>query len=153
MKLCVRLWRIQWWQKVPLTAAHGITNSTQLTPTNQLLMKHIFLILMVFSNLLISCNKRDFIITIENKSAETINSLILNVQDKTLKVDKLETGKWSTIKIPLNSIKLNTHDFRIDSKVNLNNGKLSSGFYYSDLSGIPNSKYIIEIYDSITIIK
>lgn len=116
-------------------------------------MKHIFLILIVFSNLLISCNKRDFIITIENKSAETINSLVLNVQDKTFKVDKLETGKCSTIKIPLNSIKLNKHDFRIDSKVNLNNGKLSSGFYYSDLSGIPNSKYIIEIYDSITIIK
>jgi hypothetical protein len=116
-------------------------------------MKHIFLILAVFSNLLISCNRKDFKITIENKSDETINSLILNVQDKTFKVDKLKAGKQSIIIIPFNSIKINAHDFRIESRVNLKNGKLNSGFYYSDLSGIPNSKYIIEIYDTNTIIK
>ncbi|MBS1670065.1 MAG: hypothetical protein JST94_01170 [Bacteroidetes bacterium] len=116
-------------------------------------MKHIFLIITLFFNLLISCNKKDFKIIIENKGNETITSLTLNVQDKIFKVNKLETSKRSIIIIPYNSIKINAHDFKIESKVNFKNGKLSSGFYYSDLSGIPNSKYIIEVYDTNTIIK
>jgi hypothetical protein len=116
-------------------------------------MKHIFLFLTVFSNLLISCDKNDFTLIIENKSDKTVNSLILTVQDKTFKVDKLEAGKQSTIIIPFSSIKLNAHNFRIESRFNLKDGKYSSGFYYSDLSGIPNSKYMIELYDTITLIK
>ncbi|MFN9802992.1 MAG: hypothetical protein ACK54Y_04130 [Bacteroidota bacterium] len=116
-------------------------------------MKQIFLILTIFSSLLISCNKKEFTIIIENKSDETINSLTLNVQDKTIGVDKLKAGKQSIVIIPFSSIKINEHDFKIESRFNLKNGKLNSGFYYSDLSGIPNSKYIIEIYGTNTIIK
>jgi hypothetical protein len=116
-------------------------------------MKHIFLIITIFSNFLISCNKKDFKIIIENKGNETINSLILNVQDKTFKVNKLEANKRSIITIPFKSIKINAHDFKIESRINFKNGKLNCGFYYSDLSGIPNTKYIIEVYDTNTIIK
>lgn len=116
-------------------------------------MRHIFLILTAFLILLISCNKKDCKIIVENKSDETIKPLILTVQDKTFEVDTLEAGKRSIIIIPFSSIKINRHDFRIESRINLKNGKLNNGFYYSDLSGIPNSKYIIEIYDTNTIIK
>lgn len=118
-----------------------------------LVMRHIFLILTAFSILLISCNKKDCKIIVENKSDETIKSLILTVQDKTFEVDTLEAGKRSIFIIPFSSIKITGHDFRIESRINLKNGKLNNGFYYSDLSGIPNSKYIIEIYDTNTIIK
>jgi|GEM_PF-2706219 hypothetical protein len=116
-------------------------------------MKHIFFIVLLFSSLLIYCNKKDFKIIIENKSDETINSLILNVQDKTFKVDKIEASKRSIIIIPFNSININAHDFRIESRFNLSDGKLNNGFYYSDLSGTPNSKYVIALYDTNTVIK
>ncbi|PZX64632.1 hypothetical protein [Hydrotalea sandarakina] len=116
-------------------------------------MKHIFFIVLLFSSLLIYCNKKDFKIIIENKSDETINSLILNVQDKTFKVDKIEASKHSIIIIPFSSININAHDFRIESRFNLSDGKLNKGFYYSDLSGTPNPKYVIAVYDTNTVIK
>ena len=47
----------------------------------------------------------------------------------------------------------NNHDFKIESVFKLKVGKLNKGFYYSDLSGAPNLKYTIEVYDSLTIIK
>lgn len=45
------------------------------------------------------------------------------------------------------------HQSNIYSKRGSKGGKLNKGFYYSDLSGTPNLKYTIEVYDSLTVIK
>ena len=116
-------------------------------------MKYILLIVLLFTCLLISCFRKDFKIIIENKSNETINSLILNVQGKDFRVEKIELGKSYTITIPFSSIELNGHDFSIESSVILKDGKLNRGFDYNDLSGTPNSAYQIQVYQTFTKIK
>ena len=68
-------------------------------------------------------------------------------------MDHLEANQRSSIKVKLSSIDLNAHDFKIESVFMLKEGKLNKGFYYSDLSGTPNLKYTIEVFDSLTLIK
>ena len=109
--------------------------------------------MVILSIKLISCTNQEIKIIIENKSNESISELVVYVQGTQFKVDKIEVNKNKIISISKNSIALNTHDFRIESTLKLRDGKINSGFYFSDLSGNPNSKYIIEVHDSHTIIK
>lgn len=102
---------------------------------------------------LTSCGNPEIKVTIKNKTNESINQLIVYVQGNKYKVDKIEANKYSTISIKKNNITSNAHDFRIESTVILKDGKVNRGFYYSDLSGIPNLKYTIEVYDSNSVIK
>jgi hypothetical protein len=116
-------------------------------------MKYTLFVVSLFTCLLISCFREDFKIIIENKSNETLNSLILNVQGKEFKVEKIEPGKSYTITIPFNSIELNGHDFSIESSVILKDGKSNRGLFYNDLSGTPNSVYQVQVYQTHTRIK
>jgi len=110
-------------------------------------------ILILFSVVQISCSIQDIDIIIDNKRNETTDSLLVYVQGKRFIVDQLESNQRSSIEVKLSSIALNAHDFKIESVFIPKEGKLNKGFYYSDLSGIPNLKYTIEVYDSITVIK
>ena len=103
--------------------------------------------------MVISCNFQTFEVIIENKTNETINSLNLNIQSNNFNINKIEANKTSIIKIPYSAIKLNAHDIRIESTTSLKNGKINSGFYFSDLSGTPNAKYTVKVYNSYSIIK
>ena len=97
--------------------------------------------------------KEDIDIIIDNKRNEKTDSLLVYVQGKRFIVDHLEASQRISIKVKLSSIALNSHDFNIESVFMPKKGKLNKGFYYSDLSGTPNSNYTIEVYDSITVIK
>ena len=116
-------------------------------------MRTPFFILIIFSVFQISCSNQDIDIIIDNKRNEKTDSLLVYVQGKRLIVDHLEASQRISIKVKLSSIALNSHDFNIESVFMPNKGKLNKGFYYSDLSGTPNSNYTIEVYDSITVIK
>ena len=116
-------------------------------------MKTPLFILIIFSVVQISCSNQNFDIIIDNKRNETTDSLLVYVQGKRFIVDQLEANQRSSIKVKLSTISLNTHDFKIESVFIPEEGKLNKGFYYSDLSGTPNSNYTIEVYDSITVIK
>jgi hypothetical protein len=116
-------------------------------------MRTSLIILIILSIVLISCSNQNFDIIIDNKRNETTDSLLVYVQGKRFIVDHLEATQRSSIKVKLSSISLNAHDFKIESVFMPKNGKLNKGFYYSDLSGTPNSNYTIEVYDSITVIK
>ena len=110
-------------------------------------------ILILFSVVQISCSIQDIDIIIDNKRNGKTDSLLVYVQGKRFIVDHLEASQRSSIKVKLSSIALNAHDFKIESVFMPKKGKLNKGFYYSDLSGTPNSNYTIEVYDSITVIK
>lgn len=116
-------------------------------------MRTSLIILIILSIVLISCSNQNFDIIIDNKRNETTDSLLVYVQGKRFIVDHLEATQRSSIKVKLSSISLNVHDFKIESVFMPKKGKLNKGFYYSDLSGMPNSNYTIEVYDSITVIK
>lgn len=116
-------------------------------------MKNIIVVMWLTCICLTSCDEQSFEIIIENKTDETINLVELNIQGEAFKVAKIEEDKHPKIVIPFSSVALNAHDFRIESKTNLRDDNLSSGFSYTDLSGIPNSKYIIEVYDFHSVIK
>ena len=116
-------------------------------------MKTPLFLLIIFSVVQISCSNQNFDIIIDNKRNETTDSLLVYVQGKRFIVDHLEASQRISIKVKLSSIALNVHDFKIESVFMSNKGKLNKGFYYSDLSGTPNSNYTIEVYDSITVIK
>lgn len=116
-------------------------------------MKFYLIFITIFCIFFTSCSNQEFEIIIKNKGNYTIKLLNLYVQGKEFKVNQLEVNKQTKINIPFNTVPLNSHDFIIESKLILKNGKLNSGFYYSDLSGTPNPKYIIEVYDSHTVIK
>ncbi len=116
-------------------------------------MKTPLFILIIFSVVQISCSNQDIDIIIDNKRNEKTDSLLVYVQGKRFIVDYLEAFQRISIKVKLSSIPLNAHDFKIESVFMPNKGKLNKGFYYSDLSGTPNSNYTIEVYDSITVIK
>lgn len=120
---------------------------------NQPFMRTSLIILIILSIVLISCSNQNFDIIIDNKRNETTDSLLVYVQGKRFIVDHLEAYQRSSIKVKLSSISLNVHDFKIESVFMPKKGKLNKGFYYSDLSGMPNSNYTIEVYDSITVIK
>ena len=116
-------------------------------------MKTPLFILIIFSVVQISCSNQNFDIIIDNKRNETTDSLLVYVQGKRFIVDHLEVNQRSSIKVKFSSIALNGHDFKIESIFKPKVGKLNKGFYYSDLSGAPNLKYTIEVYDSLTVIK
>jgi hypothetical protein len=116
-------------------------------------MRNALILAILLSVVLVSCNNQDFDIIIENKRNQKTDSLLVYVQGRRFIVDKLEANQHSSIKVKLSTISLNTHDFKIESILTLNGGKINRGFYYSDLSGTPNLKYTIEVYDSITVIK
>ena len=120
---------------------------------NHPFMKTPLFILIIFSVVQISCSNQNFDIIIDNKRNETTDSLLVYVQGKRFIVDHLEATQRSSIKVKLSSISLNAHDFKIESVFMPKKGKLNKGFYYSYLSGTPNSNYTIEVYDSITVIK
>lgn len=75
------------------------------------------------------------------------------VQNREYRIHEIKESGYSIIVINKNEIALNAHDFRIESTAKFRDGKQSNGFYYSDLSGIPNSEYTIDVYDSISVIK
>jgi hypothetical protein len=116
-------------------------------------MRTPLIILILLSFVIISCNIQDFDIVIKNKRNQPIDSLLVYFQGKRFIIDHLEATQRSSIKVKLSSISLNAHDFKIESVFMPKKGKLNKGFYYSDLSGTPNSNYTIEVYDSITVIK
>lgn len=116
-------------------------------------MRTALILVILLSVVLKSCGNQDFDIIIENKRNETIDSLLVYVQGKKFIVDHLEVNQRSSIKVKFSSIALNGHDFKIESIFKPKVGKLNKGFYYSDLSGTPNLKYTIEVYDSLTVIK
>ncbi len=116
-------------------------------------MRSALILVILLSVFLMSCGNQDFDIFIENKRNETIDSLLVLVQGKRFLVDHLEVNQRSCIKVKFSSIDLNAHDFKIESVFMPKEGKLNKGFYYSDLSGTPNLKYTIEVYDSHTVIK
>jgi hypothetical protein len=116
-------------------------------------MRTALILVILLSVVLVSCNNQDFDIIIENKRNQKTDSLLVYVQGKRFIVNELEATQRSSIKVKLSSIALNAHDFKIESVFMLKKGKLNKGFYYSDLSGTPNSNYTIEVYDSITVIK
>ena len=116
-------------------------------------MRTPLILVILLSVVLKSCGNQDFYITIENKRNETIDSLLVYIQGKKFIVDHLEVNQRSSIKVKLSSIALNAHDFKIESVFKQKEGKLNMGFYYSDLSGTPNLKYTIEVFDSLTLIK
>jgi len=120
---------------------------------NQVFMRTALILVILLSVVLVSCNNQDFDIIIENKRNQKTDSLLVYVQGKRFIVNELEATQRSSIKVKLSSIALNAHDFKIESVFMLKKGKLNKGFYYSDLSGTPNSNYTIEVYDSITVIK
>jgi len=108
---------------------------------------------MILTAVLTSCENDEVEIIIKNKSNNPINHLIVLIQNKQFTVDKIDVNSYSIINIKKNNILLNKHDFRIETLVYLKEGKTNSGFFYSDLSGVPNSKYLIMVYDSSTLIK
>ncbi len=116
-------------------------------------MRNALILVILLSVVLVSCNNQDFDIIIENKRNQITDSLLVYVQGRRFIVDQLEANQHSSFKVKLSAISLNTHDFKIESILTLNGGKINRGFYYSDLSGTPNLKYTIEVYDSITVIK
>ena len=116
-------------------------------------MRNALILVILLSVVLVSCNNQDFDIIIENKRNQITDSLLVYVQGRRFIVDQLEANQRSSIKVKLSTISLNTHDFKIESVFMPKEGKLNKGFYYSDLSGSPNLKYTIEVYDSITVIK
>jgi len=120
---------------------------------NQVFMRTALILVILLSVVLVSCNNQDFDIIIENKRNQITDSLLVYVQGRRFIVDQLEANQRSSIKVKLSTISLNTHDFKIESILTLNGGRINRGFYYSDLSGTPNLKYTIEVYDSITVIK
>ncbi len=120
---------------------------------NQVFMRNALILAILLSVVLVSCNNQDFDIIIENKRNQITDSLLVYVQGRRFIVDQLEANQRSSIKVKLSTISLNTHDFKIESILTLNGGRINRGFYYSDLSGTPNLKYTIEVYDSITVIK
>ena len=120
---------------------------------NQVFMRTALILVILLSVVLVSCNNQDFDIIIENKRNQITDSLLVYVQGRRFIVDQLEANQRSSIKVKLSTISLNTHDFKIESVFMPKKGKLNKGFYYSDLSGTPNSNYTIEVYDSITVIK
>lgn len=132
---------------------HGITSAIQLTPTNQYYMKSWLILTLILTKILVSCGNKEIKISIKNKSKDPINEMTVFVQSKQFKIDKTKGNGYSTINIKRNDITLNTHDFRIESTLTLRDGKKNRGFYFSDISGIPNSEYSIEVYDSISVIK
>ena len=109
--------------------------------------------MILLSVVLVSCGNQDLDINIENKSNQKTDSFLVYIQGKKFIVDHLEANQRSSIKVKLSSIALNAHDFKIESVFKPKVGKLNKGFYYSDLSGTPNLKYTIEVYDSLTVIK
>ena len=119
----------------------------------QVFMRNALILVILLSVVLVSCNNQDFDIIIENKRNQITDSLLVYVQGRRFIVDQLEANQRSSIKVKLSTISLNTHDFKIESVFMPKKGKLNKGFYYSDLSGTPNSNYTIEVYDSITVIK
>ena len=116
-------------------------------------MRSSLILVILLSVVLVSCGNQDFDIYIENKRNKTTDSLIVYIEGKKFIVDHLEANQRSSIKVKLSSIDLNAHDFKIESVFMLKEGKLNKGFYYSDLSGTPNLKYTIEVFDSLTLIK
>ncbi len=120
---------------------------------NQVFMRNALILVILLSVVLVSCNNQDFDIIIENKRNQITDSLLVYVQGRRFIVDQLEANQRYSIKVKLSTISLNTHDFKIESVFMPKKGKLNKGFYYSDLSGTPNSNYTIEVYDSITVIK
>lgn len=116
-------------------------------------MRTALILVILLSVVLVSCGNQDFDIIIENKRNQTIDSLLVYVQGKKFIVDQLEANQRSSIMVKFSSIDLNAHDFKIESVFMLKEGKLNKGFYYSDLSGTPNLKYTIEVFDSLTLIK
>jgi hypothetical protein len=116
-------------------------------------MRTALILVILLSVVLVSCNNQDFDIIIENKRNQITDSLLVYVQGRRFIVDQLEANQRSSIKVKLSTISLNAHDFKIESVFIPEEGKLNNGFYYSDLSGSPNLKYTIEVYDSITVIK
>ena len=116
-------------------------------------MRTSLILVILLSVVLVSCGNQDFDIYIENKRNKTTDSLLVYIQGKKFILDHLEANQRSSIKVKLSSIALNGHDFKIESVFMPKEGKLNKGFYYSDLSGAPNLKYTIEVYDSLTIIK
>ena len=116
-------------------------------------MRTALILMILLSVFLMSCSNHDFDIIIENKRNETIDSLLVYVQGKKFIVDHLEANQRSSIKVKFSSIDLNAHDFKIESVFKPKEGKLNKGFYYSDLSGTPNLKYTILVFDSLTVIK
>lgn len=116
-------------------------------------MRTSLILVILLSVVLVSCGNQDLDINIENKSNQKTDSFLVYIQGKKFIVDHLEANQRSSIKVKLSSIALNAHDFKIESVFKPKVGKLNKGFYYSDLSGTPNLKYTIEVYDSLTVIK
>lgn len=116
-------------------------------------MRNLLVIISFLSTLFVSCHDKDIKVLIKNKSNETVNELLVFVQGKKFTVDKIKVNEYSEISISENSISINAHDFRIESTYKLKNGNINRGFYYSDLSSRPNSKYIIEVYNNHIVIK
>jgi hypothetical protein len=116
-------------------------------------MRSPLILVILLSVFLMSCSNQDFDIIIENMRNQKTDSFFVYIQGKKFIVDHLEANQRSSIKVKLSSIALNAHDFKIESVFKQKEGKLNKGFYYSDLSGIPNLKYTIEVYDSLTVIK
>lgn len=116
-------------------------------------MRTSLVLVILLSVVLVSCGNQDFDIIIENKRNQKTDSFLVYIQGMKFIVDHLEANQRSSIKVKLSSIDLNAHDFKIESVFMLKEGKLNKGFYYSDLSGTPNLKYTIEVFDSLTLIK
>jgi len=116
-------------------------------------MRTALILVILLSVVLVSCGNQDLDIIIENKRTQKTDSFLVYIQGKKFIVDHLEANQRSSIKVKLSSIALNAHDFIIESVFMPKEGKLNKGFYYSDLSGTPNLKYTIEVFDSLTVIK
>lgn len=107
---------------------------------------------MLFSAL-ISCNNHNIKIVINNKTNEAIVDMLVFVQGKQFKVDRIEVNKSYKIQIHKEEVITNNHDFRIESTLTNKKGNANRGFFYSDISNRPNSEYVIEVHNTKTVIK
>lgn len=116
-------------------------------------MKNWLILTYILTTTFVSCSNKEIKINIINKSKNPIKEMNVFVQGRQYKIDEIKESGHSTISIKKDEITLNTHDFRIESTLTFRDGKKNSGFYYSDISGMPNSEYTIEVYDSTSVIK
>lgn len=116
-------------------------------------MKYFFSIILLIQLQFISCNDKYVTISVYNKTDNLITDMSIYVQGKKFKIENIGSRKKMELRIQKNEIPLNSHDFRIETTLTNKYGKRIRGFYYSDISASPNSKYTMEVYDSVTLIK
>lgn len=108
-------------------------------------MKTFLTIILGISFLCMSCESSSINMRIENKTGYEIRGIKIYVQGVEYKIEKIEALGKQNLKVPLNAIELNNHDFRIEASYINKEGKTVNGFDYNDLSGAPNPEYIITL--------